>query len=714
MIINKFDNAYGIKGLNLKSLNGILNNMCIYASNGVFKSSFSRAFFNLTEKNGEVIKDRIKDKRFEYDISVNEVNYSTDDTKIIPNLIVYSKELYEEKSVDKNSGFTQLLLLPEYQKELALVYEKSDEYVDEIIKYAEGYGIKLKSLSEVATLADENSENPMAILKNLYNQMLKLKPLESEYIDFKKLDQKAYDIIDSKAFKEEVNKYTSIINRKLNSKLFDEKFNDTNHESLIAILEETGFLNESRNIVIDGDNFNNIEDFKKRVNEELETIKSDPEVIAQYNNVLKLLGVAKEAKVVKDLLKDESKILELSLGRKNLKISKIRNKFSDEELKLRLETIDSLEKKVNKIIMLSKSKTSHFENAIEIYINRFKPKFKINVENLYEARLGYEIPKISFSHKDNVNKSYNELEIYKLLSSGERNALKTVHLIVRYEAVKESKPIIILDDVVETFDYANRIAFLMYLKEIKDNGSNIILLTHNFDFYRVAISRVGLKPSEAFIDKNGHVVIRVNQKFQLSYDRIKKIESYTDLFSAIPFVREISAMCNGEEKNDDYHFFTRLLHVKHDSKEIKIEKVLERIKSIIPSVNTSNYIGDLNQGFVDLLITHDFGQSIESNDLKAKLAISMAIRLMLEDKVINDDYSKIEDCKCNQTIYLFEKYDNILTDSARAVFEKVLLSTPEFIHFNSFMYEPLVDIDPKDLLIVYDEVRELESVFKQS
>ncbi|MEA4968236.1 MAG: hypothetical protein VB048_09000, partial [Bacteroidaceae bacterium] len=176
-------------------------------------------------------------------------------------------------------------------------------------------------------------------------------------------------------------------------------------------------------------------------------------------------------------------------------------------------------------------------------------------------------------------------------------------------------------------------------------------------------------------------------------------------------VREISAMCHGEEDNDDFLFFTKLLHIKQESKDIKVAEVIERIKNIVPNVKVDKYEGNLEQSFVESLINHNFGQRIESSDLKTKLALSIAIRLILEDKVINEDYSKIDDCTENQTIYLLEKYKDDLTDKAKNLFEKVLLNTPEFIHYNSFMYEPLVDIDPKDLFDVYSELKEIKDIF---
>ena len=45
MKITKFENAYGIKEVNLINIDK-LSNVCIYASNGTFKSSFTNAIYN--------------------------------------------------------------------------------------------------------------------------------------------------------------------------------------------------------------------------------------------------------------------------------------------------------------------------------------------------------------------------------------------------------------------------------------------------------------------------------------------------------------------------------------------------------------------------------------------------------------------------------------------------------------------------------------------
>ena len=49
----------------------------------------------------------------------------------------------------------------------------------------------------------------------------------------------------------------------------------------------------------------------------------------------------------------------------------------------------------------------------------------------------------------------------------------------------------------------------------------------------------------------------------------------------------------------------------------------------------------------------------------------------------------------------------MLLPEAKKCLEAVQLSTPEFIHANTFMYEPLIDIDGKYLFNLYNKIKEL-------
>jgi hypothetical protein len=73
----------------------------------------------------------------------------------------------------------------------------------------------------------------------------------------------------------------------------------------------------------------------------------------------------------------------------------------------------------------------------------------------------------------------------------------------------------------------------------------------------------------------------------------------------------------------------------------------------------------------------------------------------------NIDVSGIED---NQTKELFKLYLAKFSknDNAVQTLEGVLLMTPENIHLNSFMYEPILDMSDGHLRKLYIEVQTLQ------
>lgn len=61
----------------------------------------------------------------------------------------------------------------------------------------------------------------------------------------------------------------------------------------------------------------------------------------------------------------------------------------------------------------------------------------------------------------------------------------------------------------------------------------------------------------------------------------------------------------------------------------------------------------------------------------------------------------------NQTRYLFDKYkDNFwLADEKWKLLKRVVLISPENIHLNSFMYEPILDMSEVELKSLYCDLK---------
>ena len=105
--------------------------------------------------------------------------------------------------------------------------------------------------------------------------------------------------------------------------------------------------------------------------------------------------------------------------------------------------------------------------------------------------------------------------------------------------------------------------------------------------------------------------------------------------------------------------------------------------------------------------------STEKINLENKIVLSIAIRLLAEEFMISkiSDKDKILEISKNQTYELIKLYKEEFTNVDEIkVLEQVNLMTPENIHMNSFMYEPILDLSDSYLKNLYEKVKEMSSI----
>jgi hypothetical protein len=95
-------------------------------------------------------------------------------------------------------------------------------------------------------------------------------------------------------------------------------------------------------------------------------------------------------------------------------------------------------------------------------------------------------------------------------------------------------------------------------------------------------------------------------------------------------------------------------------------------------------------------------------DLEKKIALAMAIRLKAEQFMIEKIGKTAEQLNITrfQTYNLYKKCrdENVLSNEQLKVLRRVNLMTPENIHINSFMFEPILDMSIHNLRNHYKEV----------
>jgi thiamine monophosphate kinase len=157
---------------------------------------------------------------------------------------------------------------------------------------------------------------------------------------------------------------------------------------------------------------------------------------------------------------------------------------------------------------------------------------------------------------------------------------------------------------------------------------------------------------------------------------------------------------------------TSVLHQKSNSGSITINDfklIFEKnIKNVTfpTTIDTNKNIADLIFETADECITATQGINLEH-----KIAMSIAIRLKAEQfmkaKITDQVFLSGVDGTTNQTWNLLKKYEEEFNNEEEfiEILKKVNLITPENIHVNSFMYEPILDMGDSELRDLYQLVK---------
>ena len=375
---------------------------------------------------------------------------------------------------------------------------------------------------------------------------------------------------------------------------------------------------------------------------------------------------------------------------------------------------------IEKIIAIAKAEETDWKEVIKIFNKRFSVPFKLVMKNQDDVILKSEAPNLNFVFQDpddlNQQKPIEESELLKVLSQGEKRALYILNIIFEVKARQKAnqETIFIVDDIADSFDYKNKYAIIEYLKEISEFPNFYqLILTHNFDFHRTVSSRLNMgRNNKLNTVKTGNEIKLVIEKYQNNpfihwKDNLHQNE--TMLIASIPFVRNLA-----EYSGHSNHFssLTSLLHYKEDTTSIKLADLEAIFKIILVDKDALT----LNNGQNNVLglvysIADNILNLVDQNiDLENKVALAIAIRLKAEEFMvakINDD-AFWKAITTNQTHALIKKYVTTFPNETANIklLEQVNLMTPENIHLNSFMYEPILDMANEHLKQLYRDMRD--------
>ena len=285
-----------------------------------------------------------------------------------------------------------------------------------------------------------------------------------------------------------------------------------------------------------------------------------------------------------------------------------------------------------------------------------------------------------------------------------------------------------MDDIADSFDYQNKYAIIEYIKDLAEDINNkfyLLILTHNYDFYRTIASRLkGTCPRSNIwmINKtsNNEIELKTGQYIGNVFVNVLVKRNGEDkiFISMIPFVRNLIEYTKGH-LSLEYLKLTSCLHIKEDTRKITESDVINILKDYTLGEEIKREVSD--SSIYDLIIgtADNIAQDSDLNpiDLENKIVLSIAIRLLAEEymkkKLVKvgkkeEDFAAI---RSNQTGELTKMYKrNCQFDSNKNIIEKVNMMTPEHIHINSFMFEPLIDVSVNHLIELYNDCRNITIV----
>ncbi|WP_413514136.1 hypothetical protein [Myroides odoratus] len=713
----KFEHCYGIKKLEEDFDFSSKKVFSLYAPNGTMKTSFAKTFKDFSL--GKETKDNI----FTEQVTIREIKDET-------NTVLNSNQIFVIEPYVENYRSEQASTLLVNQT----LKDRYEEILKQIDKEKTTLITKLKQLSGLTgrVITVESELSKIFDNKSFFEILLSLENLISERTDHpyssiiysKIYDDKVLSFLNTKDFKRQIKDYIERYDTLIESSKYLQKgFNHSNASDIQKSLKSNGFFKANHSVNLFNGTNNDIitseNDFQELIKKELDSVLNDEEIQKKFNEIDNKLSNT-QLKEFREYLFENKSILNNLVDLDNFKKEIWYSYFIEQKVLVNelLEEYKKGKEEIEQIIEVAKSEQTEWKNVIEIFNKRFSVPFQLKLINQDDVILKSESPNLTFIFNDklqNKSKDVDELALLSVLSQGERRAFYLLNIIFEVRARKKSRQetVFIVDDIADSFDYKNKYAIVEYLKEISEEPFFFqIILTHNFDFHRTICSRLDMSRKHKLNTiKTASGITLVKEKYQgnpFLYWKENLDSDQAMLLASIPFVRNLTEYSGN---NADFLSLTSLLHFKSDTITIKvsdIETIFKRNlvdKTTLSLPNQSKLVINLIYETADT-IYEDTNEIVE---LENKIVLAMAIRLKSEDYMIRqiNDHTFWNSITKNQTYELTKKFRNEFPSKLDEIIllEQINLMTPENIHLNSFMYEPILDMSNDHLKKLYNNTK---------
>lgn len=718
--IKKFRNVFGIKSLSGAENLGRIN--VIYAPNGTAKSSFCDAIKNISEgKDVSDIFGNLPSPEYELIVDGKTIDQNTNDSFNVVCFSGISEYIYNQE----NEKLINLAISNDIKKKVSESRKKVDDYINKIQLLIQGvFG---------SDFGKKKFNDSINYLTNIFDLPFSLESISSlvaggEYDDIgiKFTAQDFYlfatSKVDAAVHKDGViekgKEYFESVDKKLKTDIFDESFTYFNLNNVYqSAISNNYFDDKGKRLLKINDVEYKKEDIEKFLDDKSKQIFGSKELSLVFEGVKKDISKNKETVELFDFLKKNPSIFLKLDNYKRLVLSIFASLFSDEqinELKKLNSSLDDENNKISKIVEEKVNDTKIHEIWSKFKRNFSTTKFDLDIKNKVDSYLGISVPTFVKCSKENGEEIMDPDELR--FSTGEKRVYNFINLIIDIESKRDGKPLtVIFDDAAESFDYKNKFGIIDYISSIADdNNLQLIILTHNFDFYRsiiLAIQEQDKKLYFAYRNSMNEVTFYdSNKKYYLNvsnFNSWKNNPSIEQYFSLIGFSRQIIQFGSSAHEPDvltldNYlHYFEGTTDVEDFS---GAQGVLSKLNINLPaSLNvTDNYLKTLYKIAIDLC-----NKSIVETDLEFKLTLGLSLRVFFErmifleyknvhhvSLIITDQFNRSKEL-LNVAKVLFSNDDFLYLTEINTI-------NPSYVHINGFMYEPLIDVGFEKLVELFN------------
>jgi hypothetical protein len=711
--------CYGIKALNHRFDFSKRRVYAIYAPNGVMKSSFALTFRDAMK--GIETKDRVFPDRASSRSIKDQTGTDIAADKILV-VLSYDNEFGPTKKT--STLLVDESLRKEHEKLTGEIESARVAFLGEIREQSGSKRDLAEEIAEVFASADLETA-----LTRIQKEIEKPQDTPFSEVNYDLLfDEKALAALGTKdlgkLIKEFIERYAELL---AGSTYFKRgTFDYYNAAQIAKTLTDHGFFSAKHTLNLRAPDGQPLEirtrkELEAVIAKEKDQILTDPKLRKSFDEVSGQLWKNVTLRDFQSYLMDNPALLSrmdnVPMFKQDVLKSYIKVRFPS--YARLMKNYASAELGLKKIKIEADKQKTQWQDAIDTFNSRFLVPFKLSAKNKIDVILGNEeLVSLGYIYEDQDGSApIKHDDLVKVLSNGELKAHYILNVIFEIETRRKAKQetLIIIDDLADSFDYRNKYAIVEYLKEISADGLfQQVIMTHNFDFFRTIQSRFVVDYDYclmAFKRADGSIVLEQAAGIKNVFAGWKQ-SFFTDdkkKIACIPFLRNLTEFTKGET-DANFLRLTSLLHWKADTSQITVANLDTIFTSICGTASQSQNAAKLVYELIDEQADACLGAAIGVN-FENKIVLAIAIRLRADKFMIGkiSDAEFVASLTTNQTGALMAEYKRRFPSDLKslAVLDRVILMTPENIHLNSFMYEPIIDMSDEHLKKLYVSVKTL-------